>query len=102
MMTSRKSIAILAVVAVGGALAAVAPFRSAMADGTARGEDSAKSGARVPVSFRGGYDTDPRDRGRPGSLIANALGVTPEGFRAAFSGVHPAGPGQAPEPGQVR
>jgi hypothetical protein len=49
-------------------------------------------GQHVPLSFEGGYDTDPRDRGRPVVLVGNALGVTPEVFRDAFSGVHPAGP----------
>ncbi len=49
---------------------------------------------RVPVTFSGGHDTDPRDRGRPVILIGSALGVTAEIFRDAFSGVHPAGPGK--------
>jgi hypothetical protein len=48
---------------------------------------------RVPVTFSGGHDTDPRDRGRPVILIGSALGVTAEVFRDAFSNVHPAGPG---------
>jgi hypothetical protein len=43
----------------------------------------------IPVVFSGGYDTDPRDGGRPVTLIAGALGVTPEQFREAFSGVTP-------------
>jgi hypothetical protein len=45
---------------------------------------------QVPVVFANGHDTDPRDRRRPIVLIANALKVTPEVFRQAFSGVHPA------------
>jgi hypothetical protein len=49
---------------------------------------------RVPVTFSGGHDTDPRDRGRPVILIGSALGVTADIFRDAFSGVHPAGPGK--------
>jgi len=49
---------------------------------------------RVPVVFSDGYDTDPRDRGRPVILIASALGVTEDVFRDAFSGVRPAGPGK--------
>jgi hypothetical protein len=44
---------------------------------------------RVPLTFSGGHETDPRDRGRPVILIAAALGVTPEIFREAFSGVTP-------------
>lgn len=40
--------------------------------------------------IRSGHETDPRDRGRPVSLIAAALGVEPQVFRDAFSGVTPA------------
>jgi hypothetical protein len=58
--------------------------------------------SRVPVTFTGGYETDPQDRGRPVVLIAAALGVPPEVFRAAFRNVRPAPAGQEPEPGQVR
>jgi hypothetical protein len=47
---------------------------------------------RVPVVFSGGYDTDPRDHGRPVNLVAGALGVPSQVFREAFSHVHPAGP----------
>ena len=50
------------------------------------------------VVFRGGYETDPVDRGRPVALIAAALGVETEVFRVAFSGVTPAhgrGPSEA-------
>jgi hypothetical protein len=56
---------------------------------------------RVPVTFTGGHDTDPRDHGRPDVLIAAALNVPAEVFRKAFSGVTPAAGGRAPEPGQV-
>lgn len=45
---------------------------------------------KVPLTFSEGHDTDPKDRGRPVVLIASALGVTPEVFRDAFSGVTPA------------
>ena len=48
---------------------------------------------RVPVTFTGGHETDPRDHGRPVILVGSALGVTAEIFRDAFSNVHPAGPG---------
>jgi hypothetical protein len=50
------------------------------------------------VVLRGGYETDPVDRGRPVALIAAALGVETEVFRQAFSGVTPAhgrGPSEA-------
>jgi hypothetical protein len=42
------------------------------------------------VTFSGGHETDPRDKGRPVVLIAAALGVEPVVFREAFSGVTPA------------
>jgi hypothetical protein len=47
---------------------------------------------QVPIRFSGGHDTYPEDHGRPVALIAAALKVSPDVFRAAFSGVHPAGP----------
>src|SRR4051794_35543434 len=46
--------------------------------------------SKVPVTFSGGHETDPRDNGRPVVLIAAALEVKPEVFRKAFSGVTPA------------
>ncbi len=46
------------------------------------------------VVFFGGHETDPKDRGRPVVLIAAALGVKPEVFREAFSGVTPAKDGK--------
>lgn len=49
---------------------------------------------KVPVTFSGGHETDRRDGGRPVVLVAGALGVTPEVFREAFSGVTPAKGGQ--------
>jgi hypothetical protein len=48
---------------------------------------------KIPVTFSGGHETDPRDHGRPVVLVAAGLGVAPEVFRDAFSGVRPAGPG---------
>ena len=53
------------------------------------------------VIFTGGYETDPRDHGRPVALIAAALGVKPEVFRQAFSNVKPARGGD-PTPAQAR
>ena len=64
--------------------------------------EPASGDTRVPVVFNGGYETDPRDRGRPVVLVAAGLGVPSEVFRAAFRNVRPAGPGQQPEQGQVR
>src|SRR5690349_14821832 len=45
---------------------------------------------RLPVTFSGGHETDSRDHGRPVVLVAGALGIKPEVFREAFSGVRPA------------
>lgn len=56
---------------------------------------------KLPVTFAGGHDTDRRDRGRPVVLVAGALGVTPEVFRQAFSGVTPAH-GRGPSPEEAR
>lgn len=57
---------------------------------------------RVPVTFTGGYETDPRDKGRPVVLIAGALGVAPQVFRDAFSNVRPAGPDRGPTDAEAR
>lgn len=61
-----------------------------------------KQVTRVPVVFSEGHDTDRRDRGRPVVLIANALGVSPQVFRDAFSHVRPAHAGTEPDPRQVQ
>jgi hypothetical protein len=45
---------------------------------------------RLPVTFTAGHETDPKDHGRPVALVAGALGVKPDVFRKAFSGVRPA------------
>jgi hypothetical protein len=44
----------------------------------------------VPLVFSGGHEIGRKDYGRPVPLIAAALGVTPDQFREAFSGVTPA------------
>jgi hypothetical protein len=80
-----------------GVPSAEAQSQAAGRRGTARTEET-----RVPVVFSGGYETDPRDRGRPVILIAAALGVPDEVFRAAFRNVRPAPAGQEPDPAQVR
>lgn len=48
---------------------------------------------RLAIQFNGGHDTDPRDHGRPVTLIAAALKVPQDVFRQTFKNVHPAGPG---------
>jgi hypothetical protein len=45
---------------------------------------------KVPVTFSGGHDIAKNDYGRPITLMAAALGVKPEEFRKAFSGVRAA------------
>lgn len=45
---------------------------------------------KVPVTFSGGHDIGEKDYGRPVVLIAAGLGVSPDVFREAFSGVTPA------------
>ena len=50
--------------------------------------------AKPAVIFTDGHGTDPKDRGRSVVLIAAALGVKPEVFREAFSGVTPAKDGK--------
>jgi hypothetical protein len=47
----------------------------------------------VTLQISGGHATDPVDHERPVVLVAAGLGVPTDVFRAAFSGVHPAGPG---------
>lgn len=56
---------------------------------------------KVPLTFSGGHETDPKDGGRPVVLIAAALEVSPEVFRKAFSGVTPARNGR-PSPEDAR
>ena len=62
----------------------------------------AASKRSTTARITGGHATDPRDGGRPVVLIAAALGVPTEVFRAAFSAVTPAGAGEEPDPEQVR
>ena len=44
---------------------------------------------KVPLTFSGGHEIGPNDYGRPVALLAAGLGVKPEVFRKAFSGVTP-------------
>src|SRR5437868_3934220 len=57
---------------------------------------------KIQLAISGGHETDPRDHSRPVTLIANALGVTPEVFREAFTHVTPAPAGTEPAPDQIR
>ncbi len=74
-----------------------APSQQAQPNGAA---STASPG--VAVTFTGGFETDPRDGGRPVALIAAALNVPDQVFRDAFSHVRPATGGREPEPEQVR
>ena len=75
-------------------VAVCAVVAAGMGWGLARGGDGPTTkpdgSKHVAVVFSGGHETDGRDGGRPVILIAAALKVKPEVFRAAFSGVHPA------------
>lgn len=57
---------------------------------------------RIAVIFTGGYDTDPRDHGRPVALIAAALNVPSDVFRQAFSNVRPASRDGGPTDAEAR
>ena len=52
---------------------------------TARADET-----KVPVTLSGGHELGKNDYGRPINLMAAALGVKPDEFRKAFSGVTPA------------
>lgn len=56
---------------------------------------------KVPVTFTGGHEIGRQDYGRPVVLMGPALGVTPDVFRRAFSGVTPAR-GRGPSPEEAR
>ena len=66
-------------------MAGAAVAMLSMGSQSVRAEES-----KVPISFSGGHETDPQDRGRPVVLVAGGLGVAPEVFREAFRGVTPA------------
>jgi hypothetical protein len=55
-----------------------------------KGAKSRAAETDVPVTFSGGHEIGKGDFGRPVVLMAAALGVKPEEFREAFSGVTPA------------
>jgi hypothetical protein len=64
---------------------------------TARSSGStAGSSSTVRVTISGGLDPVAGDNGRPIVLVAGLLGVAPEVFRQAFSGVTPASPADGP------
>ncbi len=77
----KIGIAALVITVLGGVVASVAAQAPSSADLKA---------SDVTVNITGGFETDSRDHGRPVVLIASMLGVTPDVFREAFSGVTPA------------
>lgn len=80
MSKSSRIVRTLGLAFLGGAgMAAGTTMNSAFADD-----------AKVSITLSGGHDIDQKDHGRPVVLIAAALGVKPEVFREAFSGVTPA------------
>lgn len=89
-----------------GGVAMVGAWMMLRAYGEAAGGAAGRGGeageGRVAVRFVGGYETDPRDRGRPVVLVASALGVPAETFREACKGVHPAPPGRGPTGEEAR
>jgi hypothetical protein len=56
---------------------------------------------KIPVTFSGGHDLGKNDYGRPCTLMAAALGVKPDEFRKAFSGVTPSR-GRGPSGAEAR
>lgn len=56
---------------------------------------------QIPITFTGGHEIGRGDFGRPVTLIAAALGVKPDVFREAFSGVTPA-KGRGPSGDEAR
>ncbi len=94
-MTNCQLMMLTIALAVGGACSN--EFRRT-ADGSPRISATADE---VKVVFKGGHETNPVDQGRPVALLGPALGVTPEIFRQAFSGVTPARGGH-PSPAEAR
>jgi len=62
---------------------------------------AAQAAQHRAIKFVGGFETDPRDGGRPVILVAGGLGIPAEVFREAFSHVRPARGGE-PEPAQIQ
>jgi hypothetical protein len=96
-MIDRSWLATLTAMAIGcgdgasdpnaGVPGARVPSKSTSSDTSRSAEEGVMT---VPVVFSGGHEYGRNDYGRPVVLMAAALGVTPEQFREAFSGVRPA------------
>lgn len=98
-MWNRRTVAVVPLLAGVGLFMLAAGTRAAAA--VAAGGTNKPAEVRVPLTFAGGHDTDPRDGGRPVVLIAAGLGVKPTVFREAFAGVTPARDGK-PTPAQAQ
>ncbi len=87
---------VMGMLALGAVVVAAQPAPESRGSGVNSGSTDS-----VSVTISGGLETDPRDNGRPVVLIASMLGVTPDVFREAFSGVTPSRSG-APSGEQAR
>jgi hypothetical protein len=83
------------------ALAGLGTLAVVMGVMTGTGAGRAAEKREVPLVFSGGHEIGRNDYGRPVPLIAAALGVTPDQFRAAFAGVTPA-KGRGPTGAEAR
>ncbi len=81
-----------------GACSASSPASSASNTSSA---PAGSTSSTVAVTIAGGHETVDVDNGRPVVLVAALLGVEPEVFRTAFSGVTPAKDAE-PETAQVQ
>ncbi len=77
-------------------VAGCTPDRGQRSSATESSVAAAAGSTTVTVGITGGTDTVAGDNGRPIVLVAGLLGVSPEVFRTAFSGVTPADPAQGP------
>lgn len=97
--SAAAAVVVLSIVAVSGCGNGPPPPRNGQNNAIVSEQSAVDANAPAgTVMFRGGYETNPVDRGRPVALIAAALGVETEVFRQAFSGVTPAhgrGPSEA-------
>jgi len=98
-----KTKKVLTVVIAGIAIAAIAiAFRLRSDNGYRYLSTESDHYETGDVVFKGGFETEKQDHGRPVRLIAAALGVESQVFRDAFSGVTPAHSMFGPTPSAAR
>ena len=98
-----KTKIVLTVVIAGIAIAAIAlAFRLRSDNGYRYPSTESDHYETGDVVFKGGFETEKQDHGRPVRLIAAALGVKSQVFRDAFSGVTPAHSMFGPTPSAAR